>query len=131
MRLMRLALIVLGSIAVASSNAAYAANGQAVTSAHPQTTLRPIPPDLARREVSMRALLQPSVKGWVDARASSYAGKPAPDIKALRAAIRRRSACRAFEKLSVLLRAATREAERPGSQGFLDNPNLGPRLTAA
>jgi len=52
--------------------------------------IRPVPPELLRRFDPLYAALQPSARAWVDQQAKIEAKRSAPDLNALRAAIRQR-----------------------------------------
>jgi len=52
--------------------------------------VRPVPPEMMRRFQGFHALLQPSVKPWVEQQAHVVAQQSAPNVPALEAAIRNR-----------------------------------------
>jgi hypothetical protein len=56
------------------------------------TEVRPIQPELTRRFAAMHGRLQPSARMWVEQQARVEAQKPAPDLAALKSAIRNRFA---------------------------------------
>ncbi len=79
-----------------------AAVGQSHNSSTPDTAnaaapaakleIRPVPPELLRRSVNIRAVLQPSAKTWIEQQAKIEARKSNLDLNALRTAIHQRFA---------------------------------------
>jgi hypothetical protein len=85
---------------------AFASGGQGQTNASVRTndlrpatvapaaamTIRPVPPEVAKRAETLRASLQPSARSWIEQQAQVEAKRPVPNPDALRAAIRQRFA---------------------------------------
>lgn len=78
-----------------------------------EMTIRPVPPDVARRAETLRASLQPSARSWIEQQAQIEAKRPAPNADALRAAIRQRFA-------ASLSQGASRQGGTGAGQSDID-----------
>jgi len=74
------------------TNTSAKSNDPRPSAATPQMTIRPVPPEIAKRAESLRASLRPTAKAWIEEQAQIEAKRPAPNADALRTAIRQRFA---------------------------------------